>query len=141
MRARVAVAAAAVVLTPAAGAAAAATISSPRQARIGGRVSVRASGLIPGRYRLLLAVTISHPRGGEALSCSATIGGRVSSSGTATFSGPIPRRLVCRFGAGSATGTVAVGPGRYQFLVASPVGPGAFSGRRSFVKRDVRIVA
>jgi hypothetical protein len=134
------VAAAAVLLTPAAGAAAAATIASPRQARVGERVTVHASGLIPGRYRLLLGVTVSHPPGGEALSCSATIGGRVSSTGTATFSGPIPRRLVCRFGAGTATGTVAVGPGRYRFLVASPVGPGAFSGSRSFVKRGVRIV-
>jgi hypothetical protein len=106
---------------------------------LGAPITVRASGLIAGDYSLYLGKTVKHPAGGQAVSCLATIGRSVHSHGSAKFTGRLPRRLVCRTGAGPPLGTIPVTAGRYQLLVASPSGPGSFSGSRSFVKRAVRV--
>ncbi len=117
----------------------AATLSSPATATIGGRVSVKASNLIAGRYQLFIGYTEKQTRGGQAVNCSASIGPIKTVQKSATFTGTIPSKLVCRTAAGPSLGTVAVGAGRYDLAVGSPVGAGAFDGNKSFLQHSVQI--
>ncbi len=118
----------------------AATLTTPATATIGGRVSVRASNLVAGRYQLFIAYTEKQTRGGQAINCSASIGSVKTVRRSATFAGTIPARLVCRTSAGPSLGTVPVSVGRYDLAVGSPIGAGAFDGNKSFVQRSVQIV-
>jgi hypothetical protein len=123
------------VLAPAA---AAATLSAPATATIGGRVSVHASKLVPGRYRLFLAYTKPQANGGT-VNCSASIGAARTVGASGTFSGTIPATLTCRRDNGTVTGTESVRAGRYDLAVYSPVGANQYNGRRSFVQRPLTI--
>ncbi len=118
----------------------AATLTTPATATIGGHVSVRASNLIAGRYQLFMAYTEKQTQGGQAINCSASIGSVKTVSRSATFSGTIPAKLVCRTAAGPSLGTVPVSAGRYDLAVGSPVGAGAFDGNKSFLQHSVTIV-
>ncbi len=120
-------------------AALAASLSSPATAAVGGHVSVRASGLIAGRYQLFIAYTEKRTKGGQSINCSASIGAVRTVKSSATFSGTIPSKLVCRTGTGPSLGTVPVTAGRYDLAVGSPVGAGAFDGNKSFLQRSVTI--
>ncbi len=117
----------------------AASLSGPATAAIGGRVSVKASNLVPGRYQLFIAYTQKQSQGGQAVNCSASIGPVRTVRRSATFTGTIPSKLVCRTAAGPSLGTVAVGAGRYDLAVGSPVGAGVFDGNKSFLQRRVTI--
>jgi hypothetical protein len=117
----------------------AASLTSPATAAIGGRVSVRATGLIAGRYQLFLAYTEKQTKGGQAINCSASIGSIKTVKQSATFSGTIPSKLVCRTGAGPSLGTQPVSGGRYDLAVGSPVGAGVFDGNKSFLQHTVTI--
>ncbi len=127
----------AVALAPAA---LAASLTAPATAAIGGRVSVRAAGLVAGRYQLFIAYTEKQTKGGQAINCSAAIGPIKTVKQSAIFSGKIPSKLVCRTGAGPSLGTQPVSAGRYDLAVGSPVGAGTFDGNKSFVQRSVTIV-
>ena len=117
----------------------AASLSSPATATVGGHVSVTASNLIPGRYQLLIAYTKPEGKGGQLINCSASIGSIKTVKRSATFSGTIPSKLVCRTGGGPSLGTVPVTAGRYDLAVGSPVGPGEFDGNKSFLERIVTL--
>jgi hypothetical protein len=74
------------------------TISAPAAARLGSRVSVRASGLKAGRYTLLLVVVASRPPGGHAVVCDGVIAAGTAHAGRLTLAGRLPRRLACSQG-------------------------------------------
>ena len=125
-----------------AAAAVAATVSAPGSVPVGGHLTVHARGLVRGRYGLFLVKTaFQAPPGGESLDCFGRIGPLRTLSGSATLSGRLPRRLTCRFGTGEVTRRIAVTPGGYHLLLASPSGPGAFDGTKSFVRRRIQVTA
>ena len=114
------------------------TLRAPREVRVGQAVTATARDLVPGHYRLYIGMTTSQGGGGRPISCLAAVSPRVNvPSGDRTFRGRIPARLACY--QGTRIGTVPTTPGAYRFQVASPIGPGMFSARKSFVKRRVRV--
>jgi hypothetical protein len=117
-----------------------ATLTTPATATVGGTVTVRAGNLIPGRYQLLIAYTEKHTQGGQAINCTASIGPVKAVKRSATFSGTIPSRLVCRTATGSSRGTQPVVAGRYDLAVDSPAGGGTYDGSKSFLQHSVQIV-
>jgi hypothetical protein len=117
-----------------------ATIAGPPTVRVGDAVRVTAHHLVPGHYRLYVTITMPFGSGGRPINCIGSVSPRVNvASGGRTFTGRVPARLSCYQGLG--IGTVRTSPGTYAFLVASPVGPAAFSARKSFLRRSVRVVA
>jgi len=134
-----AAAAAAIAAAALAPAALGAALSSPATASVGGRVSVKVTNFVPGRYQLELAYTEKQTKGGQPINCSATIGAVKTVKKSATLSGTIPSKLVCRTGAGPSLGTQPVSAGRYDLAVGSPVGAGTFDGNKSFEQRSVTI--
>jgi len=129
----------AVVAAALAPAANAATLSAPASASLGGHISVKASGLIAGRYQLFLAYTRPQSSGGQTVNCSASIGAAKTVGSSATFSGSIPLKLTCRTDSGGTAETEPVAAGRYDVAIYSPVGANTYNGRRSFVQRSITI--
>ncbi len=125
-----------VVASGAGAARATATVRAPGLVAIDAHFRVDASGLTPARYGLFIGRIYPQRKGARAVVCQARIGALQRSSGAATFAGTLPARLRCSRGP-QALGTRRLLPGHYQFLVASPLGPGVYDGRRSFVKRGV----
>ncbi len=118
--------------------AASATLRAPREVRVGERVTATASDLVPGHYRLYIAMTSSQGGGGQPINCLAAVSARVNvPDGDRTFRGTIPSKLTCY--QGTKIGTVRTTPGAYRFQVASPIAAGKFSARKSFVKRRVTV--
>ncbi len=114
------------------------TLRAPRDVRVGQAVTATARDLVPGHYRLYIAMTTSQGEGGRSIDCLAAVSPRVNvPSGDRTFRGKIPAKLTCY--QGTAVGTVRTTPGAYRFQVASPIAAGRFSARKSFVKRRVRV--
>jgi hypothetical protein len=114
------------------------TLRAPRDVRVGETVTATARDLVPGHYRLYIAMTTSQGGGGQAINCLAAVSPRVNvPNGNRTFRGKIPAKLLCY--QGKAIGTVPTTPGAYRFQVASPIAAGRFSARKSFVKRRVRV--
>ena len=115
------------------------TLRAPREVRVGQAVTATARDLVPGHYRLYIAMTTSQGAGGRPITCLAAVSPRVDvPDGDRTFRGKIPAKLTCY--QGKAIGTVRTTPGAYRFQVASPIGPGMFSARKSFLKRRVSVV-
>ena len=115
----------------------AATMTAPSRARIGARITVRATGLKPGRYTLLLAVQL--PTGGvDTTSCSAPVGSARARAGKVTISGTLPRQLACRIGEGPLEGHDSVRPGKYVLSLGILLPPAGFRGG-SFVKRTIQL--
>ena len=143
-RTRPSFAAAALLATLASGAAVALaapapTLRAPREVRVGETVAATARNVVPGHYRLYIAITTRQSGGGRAIDCLAAVSPRVDvPSGTRTFRGKIPAKLTCY--QGTRIGTVRTTPGAYRFQVASPIGPGMFSARKSFLKRRVTVI-
>lgn len=123
-------------LTPRA--ATAARMSAPSRARIGSRITVRASGLKPGRYTLLLARQLLI-RGSSPTICSASVGSAQARAGALTISAKLPRRLSCRTGQGPVEGHTSVRPGSYVLSLGILLPPAGFRGG-SFLKRTIRLV-
>jgi len=106
--------------------------------RHGETVTATAHNLVPGHYRLYIAMTTSQGGGWQPINCLAAVTARVNvPSGDRTFRGKIPAKLTCY--QGKAIGTVSTTPGAYRFQVASPIAAGQFSARKSFVKRRVTV--
>jgi len=123
------------------GSAVAASLSAPRTIHVGQQISVRASGVSPGRYGLYLLMTTAVQAGaGEPIDCVARVGRIVSvRSSAATLSGRVPSRLVCRIHAGRSLGSIKVSKGSYRLFVGCPIRPGVFSGQCSYGTRRVRV--
>ncbi|HTX45049.1 MAG TPA: hypothetical protein VMD48_02175 [Solirubrobacteraceae bacterium] len=102
--------------------AATASITGPKRVDVGELVTVKASDLRAGQYRLFLTTPYNEAaRPGETTQCSAPISALRHASGTASFSGRVPDVLECRAYL-TPTGTRPVSPGSYEFEVYSPVG-------------------
>jgi len=115
-----------------------ATLRAPREVRVGETVTATARNLVPGHYRLYIAMTTSQSGGGQAINCLAAVSARVNvPSGDRTLRGKVPAKLTCY--QGTKIGTVRTTPGAYRFQVASPIAAGKFSARKSFVKRRVTV--
>ncbi|HTX08303.1 MAG TPA: hypothetical protein VME22_06805 [Solirubrobacteraceae bacterium] len=115
-----------------------ATMTAPSHARVGARITVRADGLKPGRYTLLLAVQLSSS-GESPTDCSARVGAASAPAGSLTISGKLPRRLACRMGEGPLEGYVSVRSGKYVLSLGILLPPAGFRGG-SFVKRTIKLV-
>jgi len=117
--------------------AASAVLHAPSTAAVGGVVSVRATGLIAGRYALTL-VSDTHPVRGAA--CVARLSAaRATSGGSVTLRGSIPPKLTCYQAAAILLGKVATRAGGYHLVVAEPTAPDGFDARGSYARSALRI--
>jgi hypothetical protein len=116
----------------------AATLRAPATISLHGLLTAHATGLKPARYALYVGVTVSHPRGGQAIVCSAPVGRARRAAGRVTFSGRLPKFLGCRAGAGPLLGSVATKPGRYTLVFGVPLGHGTFDSA-TFFQRTLRV--
>jgi len=116
---------------------ASAVLRAPRTAGVGQAVSVRATGLIAGRYALTL-VSDAHPVRGA--SCVARLSAtRATSRGSVTLHGTIPRELTCYQGSAISLGKVATRAGGYHLVVAEPTAPAGFDARGSYARSPLQI--
>ena len=114
-----------------------ASIHAPRTATIGGRVTVRASGLIKGAYALTL-VSDSHPTSDG--SCVARLSATTHTrAGAVTLSGTIPAKLTCYRAASIELGRVNTPKGGYHLVIAEPTAPDGFDASGSFVRSPLTI--
>jgi hypothetical protein len=112
-------------------------LSSPDKSHIGGKVTVKATGLKAGRYGLSL---VSDDQPGRHAACVAHLGRRhPAQDGEVRLRGRIPGKLTCYENNSVRLGTVSVTPGAYHLIVAVPDGPAGFNARNSFVRRPLTI--
>jgi hypothetical protein len=137
MKRVVSVAVALLLLIPAS-ALAAASMASPAMARLHSRVTVRAAGLKPGRYTLVLAIEVL-PGGASPTNCVGKVGSETSVRGRVTITGTLPSRLACYQGVGAVEGHDFVRPGNYHLSLGVSFAPNGFSGRASFVIHKIRL--
>jgi hypothetical protein len=117
--------------------AASAVLQAPSTAGVGQTVSVRATGLIAGRYALTL-VADAHPVRGA--SCVARLSAtRAANGGSVTLRGTIPRELTCYQGSAISLGKVATRAGGYHLVVAEPTAPAGFDARGSDARSALQI--
>jgi hypothetical protein len=134
-----AAAAAAVLVLPASTAAAVPAPALRSPAAVHGLLTVHATGLAKARYALFIGLTISHPKGGEAVVCSGAVGLARKVSGRATFSGRLPKFLGCRTNGGPLLGSYTTKPGHYTLVLGVPLGKGTFSGNATFLRRNLLV--
>jgi hypothetical protein len=121
---------------------AAARLTAPATAPVGSRIVAHGSGLKPGSYTLVLAVTALAPKGVLPTVCSADVSSAVTArDGKVTVAGRLPARLACRQGAGVVAGYRKVKPGRYVLTLGVEDGPNVLDIDASFVKRRIRLTA
>ena len=125
-------------LTPAP-ALAAVSMSAPATAKVGSRVTVRATGLKPGRYTLELAFE-ALPGGASPTNCVGKVGSATPVGGRVRISGALPTRLGCYQGVGAVEGYVTAKPGRYHLTLGVSFAPNGFSDTASFITRKIRLV-
>jgi hypothetical protein len=136
-----AVAVGAIGLTPSA-ALSASTLKAPSTARVGGRITVSASGLKPGRYRLFLEFTALAPAGVSATGCLAAVGASaIAVTGHVTISGVLPKRLACHQAEGPTEGYVTTRAGHYALDFGGFLPPAGFKSSQSFIRRAIRLTA
>jgi hypothetical protein len=129
----------ALVLTPAV-AVSAATLVAPSSARVGGRITVSAHGVTPGRYTLFLEFTELAPAGVAATGCLAKVGSAATAvGGSVKISGTLPKRLACHQAEGPTEGYVTVKAGRYALDLGGFLPPAGFSGGESFLRRAIHL--
>jgi hypothetical protein len=138
MRRAVSLAVVMLFLTTAA-ASAATSMRAPGTAKVGARVRVRAAGLKPGRYTLVLAIEVL-PGGAAPTNCVGKVGSARAVDGRVTISGLLPTRLACYQGIGAVEGHQTAKPGRYQLTLGVSLAPNAFSLRASFITRKIRLL-
>jgi hypothetical protein len=119
--------------------AAAASMQAPATARIGSRVTVKASHLDAGRYTLLLAIETS-TSGALPTVCTGLVGvARTAVAGRVTISGVLPTRLACHQGVGPTLGHFNVRPGRYRLTLGIFMPPADFVYGKTLVKHEIRL--
>jgi hypothetical protein len=120
----------------------AATLTAPSTARVGGRVTVSARDLKPGRYRLFLEFTALAPAGVSATGCLAEVGSAATAvGGRVTISGVLPKRLGCHQAEGPTEGHVTTTAGRYALDFGGFLPPAGFKTSQTFIRRAIRLTA
>jgi hypothetical protein len=118
----------------------AATLTAPSTTRVGGRITVSAHGLKPGRYRLFLEFTALAPAGVPATGCLAAVGSATTAvAGRLTISGILPKRLACHQAEGPTEGYVTVKAGRYALDFGGFLPPAGFKSGQTFIRRAIRL--
>jgi hypothetical protein len=114
-------------------------MSAPTTAKLGSRVTIRATGLTPGRYTLELAIEAL--RGGASpTNCVGKVGSARSVGGRVKISGALPTRLSCYQGVGPVEGYQIAKPGRYHLTLGISFAPNGFSNTASFITHEIRLV-
>jgi hypothetical protein len=118
---------------------AAATMTTPRTAKLGSRITVTASGLKPGSYSLWLALEVL-PGGAAPTICSGKIGATVRPvDGKVRITGTLPSLLGCYMGVGQV-GRRRTTPGdNYHLTLGDSFHQNGFDENKSFVTHIVRL--
>lgn len=115
-----------------------ASMRAPRTAAIGSRITIRASGLKPGRYTLELGFE-ALPGGAAPTNCVGRVGAATAHAGRVTISGRLPTRLACYMGVGAVEGYVTAKPRLYDLTLGVSFHPNGFSNSASFIIRKLRL--
>lgn len=114
-----------------------ATVRAPSALRVGRTARIRTTNLVRAsgyRARLVRRMTVA----GRVRTCTAPVGKRKRTSGSATFSGRVPRTLTCA-GAPSARRRPATPAGSYTLRVCPENAKTACRSTGSEVSRKVRV--
>jgi len=118
---------------------AATSMSAPATAKLGSVVKIRAAGLKPGRYSLVLAIEVL-PGGAGPTNCVGTVGSAAARAGEVAITGALPRRLGCYMGVGAVEGYRNTGPGKYHLTLCVQFHPNGCSDSASFLLRKIRLI-
>jgi hypothetical protein len=111
---------------------------APKKADVGDLVFAHAKHLKKGKYSLFLVYDKRPTTNGA---CVRRIGERhKSEDGSVSFSGRIPKHIVCWENNSTKLGTIRTPAGRYHLVVAVQSGPAGYDTRFSFVRHKLRIV-
>ena len=119
------------------GVALAASLSGPKKAHVGDKVTAVGKKLKAGRYVVRIVVDDTPQR----TACVARIGKRQTAvKGRVEVTGKVPERLTCWENDSVRLGRVKVAPGDYHLVLGVPDGPSGFSGKGSFARHALKIV-
>jgi hypothetical protein len=111
---------------------------APKKADVGDLVFAHAKHVKKGKYSLFLVYDRRPTTNGA---CLRRIGERhKSEDGSVSFSGRIPKHIVCWENNSTKLGTIRTPAGRYHLVVAVQSGPAGYDTRFSFVRHKLRIV-
>jgi hypothetical protein len=111
---------------------------APKKADVGDLVVAHAKHVKKGKYSLFLVYDRRPTTNGA---CLRRIGERhKSEDGSVSFSGRIPKHIVCWENNSTKLGTIRTPAGRYHLVVAVQSGPAGYDTRFSFVRHKLRIV-
>jgi hypothetical protein len=111
---------------------------APKKADVGDLVFAHAKHVKKGKYSLFLVYDKRPTTNGA---CVRRIGERhKSEDGSVSFSGRIPKHIVCWENNSTKLGTIRTPAGRYHLVVAVQSGPAGYDTRFSFVRHKLRIV-
>jgi hypothetical protein len=113
-------------------------LGAPERARVGTRITVRGTGLKPGRYTVLLVKQITY--GPSPTFCTGRLGSAAARHGRVTITGRLPRRLACRSGQGMISGYATTRPGAYKLDLGILEPPAGFRISGSFLMRTIHLV-
>ena len=111
---------------------------APKKADVGDLVFAHAKHVKKGKYSLFLVYDKRPTTNGA---CVRRIGERhKSEDGSVSFSGRIPKHIVCWENNSTKLGTIRTPAGKYHLVVAVQSGPAGYDARFSFVRHKFRVV-
>jgi hypothetical protein len=119
-----------------------AQLRGPSIARLEGRVTFTATGLVPGTYSMRLVYALTRDGAVAGTDCLAEVGSVTTArSRMVTISGVLPRRLACRSAAGPIEGYYTTKPRGGYLITVSRNEQGMPYGTTPFLKRTLRLTS